>query len=80
MIEGCPGADRFKKPHPEEVECPFCREEVEIWSDEFSVVCPKCGKMVSRAGQSCLDWCKAAKECVGEERYKRYIEGKERGA
>ena len=79
MIEGCPGAQQFKQPQPENVPCPFCGEDVEIWTDEFSAQCPKCGKAVSRGGQSCLDWCKAAKECVGDEIYKRYVEHKKKG-
>jgi hypothetical protein len=78
MIQGCPGADRFKKPVPEEMACYFCGEELEIWSDEFEVKCTKCGKTVSRPGQSCLDWCKAAKECVGEEVYERYMKNKKK--
>ena len=78
MIEGCPGAQQFRQPHPENVVCPFCGEDVEIWSDEFSAACPQCGKTVSRGGQSCLDWCKAARECVGDETYKKYTENKKR--
>jgi hypothetical protein len=76
MIDGCPGSQRFKKPYPEEIACPFCGAEAEIWSDEFQARCPKCARTVSRGPQSCLDWCKAAKECVGEEIYRRYIKAK----
>ena len=76
MIDGCPGSQKFKQPQPEIVKCPFCGEEAEIWTDEFASECPKCRKMVSKGVQSCLDWCKAARECVGEEIYKRYMESK----
>lgn len=76
MIESCPGSRQFKKPHPEEVRCIFCAEDVEIWTDEFSAQCPKCGRAVSRTGQSCLDWCKAARECVGDEVYGSYIKNR----
>jgi NMD protein affecting ribosome stability and mRNA decay len=79
MTEGCPGADRFKKPVPEDIACPVCGEELEIWSDEFEAMCPKCRKKASRLGQSCLDWCKAARECAGEEVYKRYMDNKKKG-
>ena len=34
MITNCPGAERFKQPVPENVTCPRCRKELEIWSDE----------------------------------------------
>jgi len=77
MIFNCPGSQKFKQPQPENIKCPFCGGEVEIWSDEFQAPCPKCGKTVSKDGtQCCLDWCKEARECVGEEIYKRYVEGK----
>jgi predicted RNA-binding Zn-ribbon protein involved in translation (DUF1610 family) len=79
MIEGCPGSQKFKKPHPEEIKCHFCGESVEIWTDEFDTNCPKCGKNVSRNTQSCLDWCKAARECVGDEVYNRYMSSKKKG-
>ena len=77
MIVGCPGSQKFRQPQPEFVKCIVCGEEVEIWTDEVSVSCPKCNSPVARrAAQSCLDWCKHAKECVGEERYKAYLKNK----
>lgn len=78
MIDGCPGSQKFKQPQPEETPCPFCGESLEIWTDEFQVECPKCKKRVSRGAQSCLDWCKAARECVGDEIYNRYMESKKK--
>jgi endogenous inhibitor of DNA gyrase (YacG/DUF329 family) len=78
MIDGCPGTQKFKQPQPEEIKCPLCGREVEIWTDEFQVECPKCKKQFSRGGQSCLDWCKGARECVGEEIYARYVENKKK--
>ena len=71
----CPGSSRLRQPKPEFFTCPNCGEEVEIWSDEGLRACSSCGKEVFRMGmQSCLDWCKFAKECVGEEKYKQYGE------
>lgn len=78
MIEGCPGSQKFKQPQPENVICPCCGEEVEIWTDEFQAQCPKCKKTVSRDGQCCLDWCKAAHECVGNQMYAKYLESKKK--
>lgn len=78
MIFECPGSKPFKQPHPDMVKCPFCGHEVEIWSDEFQAVCDKCGKTVSRGGQSCLDWCKEARACVGEEIYQKYVKNKKK--
>jgi len=66
MITNCPGAERFKQPVPENIRCPRCNKELEIWSDEFEVKCPACNMDVKRGGgqQSCLDWCSMAKEKV----------------
>lgn len=80
MIFHCPGSSRFKEPKPEIVNCPFCNEEVEIWSDEAGASCPKCKRTVSRiGGQCCLDWCKFARECVGPETYEKYVKNRKRG-
>jgi ribosomal protein S27E len=78
MIFECPGSSKFKHPQPEEVKCPRCAETLEIWTDEVQVKCPKCKKIVTREqGQSCLDWCRYAKECVGEGRYNNYMKNKQ---
>jgi len=67
------------KPHPEFINCPFCSAEIEIWSDEVQTKCEKCGKIVKRTNfMSCLDWCKYAKECVGEEKYKEFKKKKKK--
>lgn len=78
MMKKCPGSQSFSQPHPEFIKCPDCGwGEVEIWSDEVKAKCPRCKKTFIRTqGQSCLDWCKYAKECVGEETYKKYKENK----
>lgn len=77
MIPECPGAKFFKQPEPEEVKCPACSEPVEIWSDEVKAICPHCNTIVGRRQvQSCLDWCKFGKECVGEEIYNKYLKNK----
>ncbi|MFA5147453.1 MAG: hypothetical protein WC515_08780 [Candidatus Omnitrophota bacterium] len=75
MISLCPGSQKFSQPQPEEVQCRYCGEKAEIWTDEASGRCQNCGKMVKReGGQTCLDWCRYARECVGDERYNRYRE------
>ncbi|MBL7129937.1 MAG: hypothetical protein ISS45_00785 [Candidatus Omnitrophica bacterium] len=77
MISECPGAKFFKQPEPEYVKCPYCSEEVEIWTDEVKAICSNCKKTVIReVGASCLDWCKYAKECVGVQIYKKHLERK----
>ena len=61
----CPGINRFVRPTPEFIKCPFCGAEVEIWSDEESAVCQNCGKTVKRNQQeaSCLEYCLYAEKC-----------------
>ncbi len=76
----CPGAKFFKNPQPTFKNCPNCNCEVEIWTDEIKAICPKCKKTVLReAVPTCLDWCKFAKECVGEQEFKKYNKEKEEG-
>jgi len=80
MIFNCPGSSKFKQPRPENIKCEYCGSDVEIWSDEVEGKCQFCGRMSSRgSGQSCLDWCKYAKECVGEEKYNKYMKNKKGG-
>ena len=66
----CPGTDpRFLK--VEVHKCPHCGYEVEIFSDEAKTRCPKCKKDVYReTTPSCIDWCKYARECIGEKRWR----------
>lgn len=73
----CPGSQKFNRPYPEHIKCPSCAAEVEIWSDDVKAVCPKCKKEILREqGQSCLDWCKYAKECIGDKFYAKYLKNK----
>jgi hypothetical protein len=73
----CPVAKNLKTPSPENIRCPFCFYELEIWTDEVKAKCPSCKKTVIRKQkQSCLDWCKYARDCLGDSAYKSYIENK----
>ncbi len=77
MAKECPGSRIIKDPTPEEIVCPFCLTVVEIWSDESEVDCINCGQaLIKEITQSCLDWCPKAQECVGKERFAKYIETK----
>ena len=74
----CPGTKLFREPIPEDVPCPKCGKEVEIWTHELKATCRNCGAAIFRESKaSCIDWCKYAKECVGEELYATLKEGKE---
>ncbi|MBI4288487.1 MAG: hemerythrin domain-containing protein [Chloroflexi bacterium] len=66
----CPGSKGMKSPTPEDVKCPECGYEVEIWSSEVMRHCPQCHTPVMRPQKvSCIDWCSFAKECVGPQLY-----------
>jgi hypothetical protein len=76
LFKGCPGSKILKEVRPFEIRCP-CGNTVEIWSDEVSAICEKCHRKLTRKIMpSCLDWCPVAKECVGEVKYKKYLEQK----
>ena len=77
MAFQCPGSLGVKEPKPELVKCSNCGYEVEIWTDEVKMACPRCKRKVSKAlEQSCLEWCKYAKECAGEAIYNKYIKNR----
>lgn len=77
MISHCPGTQKIRQPIPEVIKCLSCGGEVEIWTDEIRAVCQNCKTDVWRRQYvSCLDWCKYAKECIGEANYKDYLKNK----
>ena len=74
LADSCPGSRLIRQPVPEDIACIHCGAEVEIWSFEAITRCPNCGGVVCRTqGATCLDWCAAAKQCVGEETYARIM-------
>ena len=71
MINKCPGQDD-RNIKTEIIICPECGYKVEIFSDEIQVKCSKCKALVCKERlPSCVDWCKAARQCIGEERWKQ---------
>ena len=69
-MSNCPGQDK-RKLTLEVIVCSSCGYKAEIFSDEIKVKCPKCKNLIVKDKlPSCVDWCKAAKACVGEEKYK----------
>lgn len=70
MAIKCPGQD-MRNLRVSLHKCPSCGAEVEIFSDELKVKCPKCGEKVYKGKvPSCIEWCSAARQCLGEERWK----------
>ena len=76
MIYKCPGQDRrFLKINY--ITCPNCAYQAEIFSDETRVRCPGCGGVLRRETMpSCANWCKQARECIGEERWRQLVESR----
>jgi len=71
MTNKCPGQDK-RNIKAEAINCPDCGYPIEIFTDEIQVRCPKCKNIACRDRlPSCVDWCKAARECIGEEKWKR---------
>lgn len=76
MNNKCPGQDD-RNIKSEIISCPDCGYKIEIFSDEVKVRCPKCKGLVCRDRlPSCVDWCKYARECIGEDKWKELQEKK----
>jgi len=76
MLDYCPGAANLKTPTLSIRKCPQCGVEVEVFSNDISVKCSGCGFEVYNDIESCIQWCRHAKECVGEEMYRKLMERK----
>jgi len=54
--------------------CPNCGQEVEIFSVDTEAVCENCGTVIYNDTLSCVQWCKFARQCVGDATYERMME------
>jgi hypothetical protein len=72
MLDHCPGAANLRTPTLAIKKCPRCGEEVELFSNDISAKCT-CGFEVYNDIMSCVQWCRYAKECVGEETYHKIL-------
>lgn len=72
IMEGCQGKPRT--PTLEEKICPNCGSIIEIFSTDTQVTCEKCGFIAYNDSLSCVQWCKYARNCVGDEMYERMME------
>jgi hypothetical protein len=73
-MDQCPGAADIRMPRLEIKPCPKCGEEIEIFSNDASAKCLKCGFVIYNDQVSCVQWCEYAKECVGEKTYERIMQ------
>ena len=67
IYDGCMGKPRT--PTLKEKKCPNCGNMIEIFSTDTELQCDKCGFTIYNDELSCVQWCKYAKKCVGEEMY-----------
>jgi len=71
MIAKCPRQDG-RNIKAETLVCPDCGYAIEIFSDEIKVRCPRCKNLICKTRlPSCVDWCKSARECIGEEKWEQ---------
>jgi len=71
MFDKCPGAGNIRTPTLKIKKCPECGSEIEIFSTDVSVNCKRCGFTIYEDLESCIQWCKYAEQCVGEELYRK---------
>jgi DNA-directed RNA polymerase subunit RPC12/RpoP len=73
----CPGQDSRKLTvsyHP----CPECGKPVEFFSDEMRVRCQNCKTLVHKEQvPNCIQWCQAARDCLGPDLYNRLLGNQE---
>ncbi len=72
LFEGCQGKPRTPTIH--EKTCPRCGRIIELFSIDTQVACDSCGFIAYNDTLSCVQWCKYAKQCVGEEMYEHMME------
>jgi len=79
LKESCPGSREIRTPYPEEITCFWCDTVSEIWPDEAEITCKKGKRTISREMKpTCIEWCPAAKECIGVEKYERLTKGRKK--
>ncbi|MDR4507452.1 MAG: hypothetical protein MRJ65_04315 [Candidatus Brocadiaceae bacterium] len=79
----CPGAEKIKRIEIIDITCPYCHKKGTAsaagFENEFA--CESCGKMIQReVPESCIEKCPVGSECVGEDRYQKYLKGRKKGS
>lgn len=57
----------------EERICPQCGNLIEVFSVDTEVACDQCGFVAYNDTLSCVQWCKYARQCVGDEMYEKMM-------
>jgi len=72
IMEGC--QSKSKDISIEERVCPQCGHIIEIFSVDTEVRCDNCGFVAYNDKLSCVQWCRYAKQCVGEDMYEKMMQ------
>ncbi len=72
ILDGCQGKPRT--PTIEEKICPQCGHTIEIFSTDTEVACENCGFVVYNDALRCVQWCKYARQCVGDAMYEQMMQ------
>lgn len=72
ILDGCQGKPRT--PTILEKVCPQCGCEVELFSTDTEVRCEHCGFTIYNDTLSCVQWCKYARQCVGDAMYETMMQ------
>jgi hypothetical protein len=81
IIFQCPGAEKIKRIEIIDVTCPHCHKNgtASVAGFENEYVCESCGEMIQRdLPESCIEKCPVGSECVGEDRYQKYMKGRKK--
>ena len=71
IMEGCQAKPRT--PTLKEKICPQCGQVIELFSIDTEVACDHCGFVAYNDDLSCVQWCKYARKCVGDEMYEQLM-------
>ena len=71
IMHGCQA--KPKTPTIIEKVCPQCGHEIEMFSIDTEMVCEHCGFVAYNDPLSCVQWCKHARKCVGDEMYEQML-------
>ena len=72
LMNSCQGKPRTPTIH--EKTCPRCGQIIELFSIDTEMACDNCGFVAYNDTLSCVQWCRYARQCVGEEMYNHMME------
>lgn len=74
MTYRCPGSGAVRTPELKTKTCPVCGGDIDLFSNEARAVCDACGFVAYNETLTCLQWCRYARNCVGDEIYERFLQ------